>query len=53
MYCKNYTFFDNNYDVTIAKHSLPDLYLPEVKDALFVAPESNGLSCACAVRCPY
>ena len=40
---------NNSYDVTIATHSLPDLYLPKIKNALFVAPESNGLSCACAV----
>ena len=44
------THFDNNYDVTIATYSLPDLYLPKIKkNASFVAPESNGLSCACAV----
>ena len=42
-------YFDNCYDVTIATYSLPDLYLPKMKNALFVAPESNGLSCTCAV----
>ena len=42
-------YFDNSYDVTIATNSLPDLYLPKMKNALFVAPEFNGLSCACAV----
>ena len=34
-------------DVTIATYLLPDLYLPKLKNALFVAPESKGLSCAC------
>ena len=43
------THFDNSYDVTIATYSLPDLSLPKKKKHLFVAPESNGLSCACAV----
>ena len=43
------THFDNSYDVTIATYSFPDLYLPKINDALFVAPESNGLSCSCAV----
>ena len=39
---------NNSYDITIATQ-LPDLYLPKIKNALFVAPESNGRSCACAV----
>ena len=43
------TYFDNSYDVTIATYALPDLYLPKMKNALFVARESNRLSCACAV----
>ena len=42
---------NNGYDVTIATYSLPDLYFPEMKTALFVAPEFNRLSCA--VWCPY
>ena len=37
------------YSVTIATYSLPDLYLLKMKNGLFVAPESNILSCACAV----
>ena len=40
--------FDSGYDITIATYSLPDLYLPKMKTALFVAPEFNRLSCACA-----
>ena len=44
-----HNYFNNSYDVTIATYSLPDLYLPKMKNALFVAPESNGLSCTCAV----
>ena len=44
---------DGGYDVTIATYSLPDLYLSKMKNALFVALESNGPSCACAVWCPY
>ena len=36
-------------DVTIATSSLPDLYPAKMKTALFVAPEFNKLSCACAV----
>ena len=39
----------SGYDVTIATYSLPDLYLPKMKNALFVPPESNRLSCACAL----
>ena len=35
------THFDNSYDVTISTYSLPDLYLPKIKNALFVAPESK------------
>ena len=34
----------------IAIYSLEDLYLPKMKNALFVAPESNRLSRACAVH---
>ena len=37
------------YYVTTAAYLLPDLYLPKMKNALYVAPESDGLSCACAV----
>ena len=40
---------DSGYDVTIATYSLPDLYIAKMKNALFVAPESNGVSRACAV----
>ena len=36
-------------DVTIATQSLPDLYPAKMKTALFVAPEFNRLSYACAV----
>ena len=43
------TLCDSGYDVTIATFSLPDLYLPKMKNGLFVASETNGLSCACAV----
>ena len=43
------THFNNSYDVPIATYLLPDLHLSKIKNALFVAPESNGLSCACAV----
>ena len=43
------THCDNVYDGTIATYSLPDLYLPKMKNTLFVAPESDRLSCACAV----
>ena len=32
------THCDSDYDVTIATYSLPDLYLPEMKIAFFVAP---------------
>jgi len=32
-----------------ATYSLPDLYLPKMKTALFVAPKFNRLSSACAV----
>ena len=45
------THCDSGYDVTIGTYSLADLYLPNMKNALLVAPESNGLSCACAVWC--
>ena len=37
------THCGSGYDVTIATYSLPDLYLPKMKNALFVVPESNGL----------
>ena len=43
------THCDSDYDVTIATYSLPDLYLPEMKIAFFVAPESNKLPFACSV----
>ena len=42
------TYCDSGCDSTIATSSLPDLYLPKIKDALFVAPEFNGLSWGCA-----
>ena len=35
--------FDSGYGVTIVRYSLPDLYLPKMKTALFVAPEFNKL----------
>ena len=41
--------FVSGYDVIIATYSLPDLYLPKMKNASFVAPESNGPSFDCAV----
>ena len=44
---------DSGYDVTIATYLLPDLYLPKMKNALFVAWESDRLSCACAVWYSY
>ena len=37
----------------MATYSLPDLYTPKMKNALFVAPESNRLSYTCAVLIPY
>ena len=43
------TDFDCGYDVTIETYSLPDLYPPKIKTALFIAAEFNRLSCACAV----
>ena len=43
------THFLSGYDVTTATYSLLDLYLPKMKTALFVAPEFNRLSCACAL----
>ena len=43
------THFDSGYDVTIATYSLLDLYLPKMKTALFVVPEFNRISSACAV----
>jgi len=45
------THCDSGYDVTIATHSLADLYLPKMKNAFFFPPESYRLSCACAVWC--
>ena len=47
------THCDSGYDVTTETYLLAHLYLPKMKNALFVAPESNGLSCACDLRCPY
>ena len=47
------TQYECGYNATIAKYSLADLYLPKMENALFVPPECNGLSCACAVWCPY
>ena len=38
--------------VMIAKYLLPDLYHTKMKNALFLARESNRLSCACAVYVP-
>ena len=35
---------DSDYDVNIATYLLTDLHLPKIKNVLFVAPESNGLS---------
>ena len=43
------THCDSGYDVTMATSTIADLYLPKTKNALFAAPESNGLSCTCAV----
>ena len=43
------THFGSGYDVTIETYSLPDLLLPKMKTALFVAPELNRLFCACAM----
>ena len=43
------THSSSGYDVTIATYSLADLYLPKMKNALFVASEFNRLSYACAV----
>ena len=49
-WCAAWTAYcDSGCDITIATSSLPDLYLPKIKDALFVAPEFNGLSWGCAV----
>ena len=47
------THCDIGYDVTTTTYSFPDLYLPKIKNASFVAPESHKLSCASAVKCPY
>jgi len=47
------THCDSGYDLTIATYSLPDLYLPKMKNVLFVAPWSNRLSWGCAVSCAY
>ena len=41
--------FDSSYDVTRAAYFLSDLYIPKMKTALFVAPEFNRLSRACAL----
>ena len=41
--------FYSGHDITIATYSLPDLHLPKMKTALFVASEFNRLCCACAV----
>ena len=35
------THCDSGYSVPIATYSLPDLYLLKMKNALFVAPESD------------
>ena len=43
------THCDSGDDVTIVTYSLSDLYVPKMKIALFFAPESNSLSCACIV----
>jgi len=49
-----FTHCYSGYDVTIATYSsLADLLLPKMTNASLVAPESNGLSCACAVWSPY
>ena len=32
--------FDNRYDVTIATYSLPDLYLPKMKNEFLVSKET-------------
>ncbi len=40
---------NNSCGVTIATYSLPDLYLPKMKNVLLDTPETNGLTCACAV----
>ena len=37
----------------MAAYSLADVYLPKMKNGSFVARESDGLSCACAVWGPY
>ena len=44
------THCDSGYEVTIATYSLPDLYLPKMKNALFNAPEFNTVSSACNVH---
>ena len=44
------THCDSGYDVTKAAFSLPDLNVPKMKNAVFHAPETNRLSCACTVR---
>ena len=44
------TYCHSDYDITMATYSLPDLYLPKMKTALFVSPEFNRLSCARAVH---
>ena len=47
--CCQITHCDSDYDVTIATYSLPDLYLSEMKNAFFVAPDSNRPPSAYAV----
>ena len=37
------THCDSGYDVSIATCSLQDLYLPKMKNTLFVSPEVDGL----------
>ena len=41
--------FDSYYNVIMETYPLPDFYLPQMKNTVFVAPEFNRLSCACAV----
>ena len=38
-YAARTTHCDSGYDTTITTYSLPDLYLPKVKNTLFVVPE--------------
>ena len=49
MCCKDYTlWYCGGDDVTIVTYSLTDLYPLKMKNALFFAPLSNRLFCACA-----